>query len=98
MITTTKWFTRMQESYLVCLVIQYNKISVTHIEAWEMITSILSIKYVFIDNKSCAFCIWCIPSEILKFYFKTWINTIESKTVMAEERGGCSFFFFIWVE
>ena len=45
------------------LVVQDNQVSVAHVEPREMLASILSIEDVLIDNKRCAFCVGCIPTE-----------------------------------
>lgn len=50
-------------THLVRLVVQDDQVSVAHVEPREVLTRILSIKYVLIDNKRCALCVRCIPTE-----------------------------------
>jgi len=48
--------------YLVWLVVEYNQIPVTDIESRQMITCILGIKDVFIDDKCRATCLWSVAA------------------------------------
>ena len=46
-------------AHLVRLVVEHHEVSITDIEAREMLTGILGIKDVLIDNKRCTSCVGC---------------------------------------
>ena len=43
--------------YLMWLVVQYDQVSVAHVESWQVLTSILCIKYILVVHKRCPLCI-----------------------------------------
>jgi len=45
----------------VCIVVEDHQVSIADIEAWQMVTSILGIKDVLIDDISCSSRFWCVP-------------------------------------
>ena len=55
-----KWKNKTVRHYLVWLEVQYHQVSVTDIEARQMITSILGIKNVLIYNKCSSLSLGCI--------------------------------------
>ena len=53
-------------AYLGGLVVQYDQISVTYIEARQVITGIFGIKNIFIHYKCCSSCFRCISTVTKK--------------------------------
>ena len=56
------WEEKYITSYLGWLVVQDNQVTVAYIETWEMVTGILGIKYILVNNKRCTSCFWCIAT------------------------------------
>lgn len=50
-------------TYSVCIVVQDHQVTVADIEAWQMVTGVLGIKYVFINHIGCSSCFRSVPSE-----------------------------------
>ena len=46
-----------RHTYRMWLVVQYHQVSVAHVESWQVLTSILCIKYILVDHKCCPLCI-----------------------------------------
>lgn len=53
---------KTESTYPVCIVVQNDKVSVAHIESWQMITSIFGIKDVFINHIGCSSCFWSVST------------------------------------
>lgn len=50
-------------TYSVCIVVEDHQVTVADIEAWQMVTGVLGIKYVFINHIGCSSCFRRVPSE-----------------------------------
>lgn len=50
-------------TYSVCIVVEDHQVTVADIEAWQMVTGVLGIKYVFVNHIGCSSCFRCVPSE-----------------------------------
>ncbi len=51
-------------THLMGLIIQHDKVSVTDIETREVLTGILGIKNILVNDKCCALCVGCIAPGI----------------------------------
>lgn len=62
----TNWGTMHLElsllTHLVRLVVEHDQISVADVESRKMLTGVLGIKNVLIDNKGCASSVGCTPT------------------------------------
>lgn len=50
----------------VCIIVQYNQVSVADVESRKVITGIFGIKDVFIYNIGCSSCFWCVPTKTIR--------------------------------
>lgn len=61
--TSSKVTKKTKCTYPVCIIVQNDKVSVAHVESWQMITSIFGIKDVFIDYIGCSSRFWSVSTE-----------------------------------
>lgn len=51
------------DTYSVCIVVEHHQVAVADVETWQMVTSVLGIKYVLVDHVGCSSCFRRVSSE-----------------------------------
>ena len=83
------WEEKHITSYLGRLVVQDNQVAVAYIETWEMVTGILGIKYILVNNKCCTSRFRCMATGNTKkkkrqlclpvSWFRQWVIISNGK-------------------